>query len=101
MVYYSEPSRSGANRLLVRRRTDHHDNCIPKFTKSEEDMIPIRITQDYVQKDKIWKESVGRERRCVKKWYVIFMFCGFFYHLALITSEFSCQWTVNQVYAVL
>jgi len=40
MVYYSEPSRSRANLLLVRRRSDHHAKCIPKFTKSEEEMIP-------------------------------------------------------------
>ena len=97
----------GANRLLVRRRNDHHANCIPKFTKSEEEMIPIRKNTELCPKRQNLEGGCGTRKGMYQKvvcaqlfnFYVLslitlylikritFLYSVFFYHLALITSE--------------
>ena len=73
----------GANRLLVRRRSDHHANCIPKFTKSEEEMIPIRKNTGLCPKRQNLEGGCGTRKGMYQKVVCAQLFN--FYVLSLIT----------------
>ncbi|XP_064597727.1 uncharacterized protein C2orf50-like isoform X2 [Liolophura sinensis] len=56
----------------------YHDNCIPKHKKEQQQQINTQDNKNYTNGDysncdevttnKIWKQSVESEKRCIKSW---------------------------------
>ncbi|XP_070209120.1 uncharacterized protein C2orf50-like isoform X2 [Littorina saxatilis] len=60
--------------MLAARKSAYHENCMPRQTIGTQTNTASGLSEsqlkacDMVTQDKIWKQSVASERRCLQNW---------------------------------